>query len=120
MKCVHLDVVAPPGNRLAPGSEFQSGQVDDWSRWAMLARNPFRINQRQWPGIDRNRQARVKDFARRFGCVDAERDWPGSNVGFDGDELNVKKNKRENSQQRQTQFTIHFSKPRKRDYFKAL
>src|SRR2546421_885446 len=89
VKCVHLGVIATPQNCLAPGANLQPGEIDDWASWSMFAGNPFWIDQRHWPGRDRHRHARVKEFARRFSGVDRKRDWPAGNVGFDDDDVSV-------------------------------
>src|SRR5438067_13634777 len=105
MKCIHLDVVAPPRDRLATSREFQAGEIDDRAGWSMLAGNPFWIDERQRSRRHRNRHVRMKKFARRFGSIDAERDGPRRNVGFD--KLYVKDKDSDDSKQRQTQFAVH-------------
>src|SRR5437588_12258123 len=105
MKRVHLDVVAPPRNRLAAADKFQASQIDDWAGWSMLAGNPFWIDERQRSRRHRNRHVRMKKFARRFSRIDAKRDWPRRNTAFD--KLYVKAKDRDGGKQRQTQFAVH-------------
>jgi len=50
----------------------------------------------------------VEEFARRFCRIDAQRDWPGRNVSFDGNKLKMEKNDGGKSKQRQPEFSIHF------------
>src|SRR5207302_6175562 len=104
MKRVHLDVVAPPRNRLAAADKFQASQIDDWAGWSMLAGNPFWIDERQRTGRHRNRHVRMKKFPRRSGRIDAERDGPRRNIAFD--KLYVKENDSDDGKQRQTQFAV--------------
>src|SRR5258708_4620150 len=89
---VHVDFLAPPGNRLTPPRQLQTREIDDRARWSVLARNPFRINQRQRPGRHRHCHARMKKFAWRFGGVDAESDggrWQAIKPRFAGDEVRM-------------------------------
>ena len=75
MKRVHVHIVAPPGNHFSTRGYFQTREIDDRSSWSVLTRNPFRIHQRHRPRRRSHCHARMKKFARRFGRIDAERDW---------------------------------------------
>ena len=46
----HFHQIAPPRNRFACAAEFQSGHFDDRAVRHVLARNPFRVIERQRAG----------------------------------------------------------------------
>ncbi len=72
MKGEHVDVVAPPGDFLACGGDFQSHEVDDRARWRMFSRDPLRVHQRERTGVHGERQLRMKDMLRSLAQVDIE------------------------------------------------
>ena len=71
---VHVDRVARPAQRLAARGEMQARDVGERSGRAVLARDPLGVDQRERPGLDRNRELRVEDLARRLAGVHGERD----------------------------------------------
>ena len=66
MEGEHVNVIPPPGDRLAQGAHFQAAQVGDRAVRLVLARNPFRVKQRDRAGMDGELQMRVQNFPRRI------------------------------------------------------
>ena len=74
VKSETVQQIAPPWQRLSAGGKLQACQIGDRTRRPVLAGNPFRIVERERPGLGGNVQLRVEDLARRFRRVHRERD----------------------------------------------
>ena len=72
MKRIHVDGVAPPGDRLAARLDLQPDQIDNRSGGHVLARNPFRIQQGQGARPGGNGHLDMEQPAWRVGSVDAQ------------------------------------------------
>lgn len=75
MKCVHINIVASPRDFLAIGGELQSSEIDNRPSGRVLARNPFRIDECDRPGLDRERQGRVEDVPGGIAQVNLQMSW---------------------------------------------
>ena len=70
VKGVHIDGIALPRQRVAAGFHLYASDIGDGPGRAMIARNPFRINQRQRARLNWDRQLRVKNITRRVREID--------------------------------------------------
>src|SRR5215470_1538942 len=73
MKCKHLHIAASPCDRFAAGAELQSNQIVDRTCWTVFARNPLRIEQREWSGFDGNSESAVNDVFGSVSSIDVQR-----------------------------------------------
>ena len=69
---IHIHGIALPRQRLACGFHLYAHDIGNGAGRAMIAGNPFRINQRERTWLNRNRQPRVIDIARRVAQIDGE------------------------------------------------
>ena len=74
MKGEHVDVVSPPGQGLTISRNDKTCKIVDRSRRSVLAGDPVWIFESERPGLDRDAQARMKDFARRIAEVERNLD----------------------------------------------
>ncbi len=81
MEGVHVDVIALPGERLPIRRKNNSGEVADGPGGAVLAGNPFGIDQRQGPRMNRNREMSVQNLSRRVRQVNRQIDLRKGKAG---------------------------------------
>ena len=72
MESVEVYGIALPGNRPSVRGEFQTSQIHDGSGGAVLAGDPFGIEQGQGPGLDGNGHLNVKQASRRIGRIEVQ------------------------------------------------
>src|ERR1700751_4237270 len=74
VNAVHVDLIAPPRNVLAVGANEEPGEVIDRTRGAMVAGNPLRVFEFEWPRRDWYLLVRMQDMSWRVGQVDVQDD----------------------------------------------
>ena len=72
MKFVHLEIIAPPRNRLARSLHANAGQRADGPAGTMIPRNPLGKDQRHLAFVGGNLQVRVIDVSRSIGQIDVQ------------------------------------------------
>ena len=78
MVAVHVDEVAFPfDGRAFGGGDDEAGLVDEWASGAVLAGDPFGVDEGEGSGLDGDGFDRVEDFAGSVGEVDGEGDGCG-------------------------------------------
>ena len=72
MKRIHVDAIAPPGDRLATRLNLQPDQIDNRPRGRVFARNPFRIQQRHGTRPGGDGHLHMEQTAWRVGSIDTQ------------------------------------------------
>src|SRR5579862_9548886 len=73
-----IERIAPPLQRLASGTEFEAGEIVDWTVGRVFSGDPLRVVKSQVARGGGDLKRRVKNLARRSRCIHGNGDvWCG-------------------------------------------